>query len=99
MNRESNHAVYTVSCTDITKGSYKAKVGGKPRFKPNSKVGISPLDEMSWLKGEDIKLNIIEDTFDCHVIESNGLEGGGCGLIDFKDCSIPDLEFMDFSKP
>ena len=53
---------------------------------------------MSWLVGEDIKLNIIDDTFDCHVIESNGLEGGGCGLIDFKDCSIPDVELIDFSK-
>ena len=47
---------------------------------------------MSWLVGEDIKLNIIDDTFDCHVIESNGLEGGGRGMIDFKDCSMPALE-------
>ena len=28
LNRESNHAVYTVSCTDIMKRSYKTKVGG-----------------------------------------------------------------------
>ena len=48
--------------------------------------------------GEDIKLNIIDDKFHCHVIESNCLEGGDGGLIDFKDCSIPDVELIDFSK-
>ena len=75
------------------------KLGGEPRIEPNSKVGISPLDKTSWMVGNDVKLNIVDNTSDCHGIESNGLEGGGRGMIDCKDYSMPALELVDVSKP
>ena len=99
MNRESNHAVYTVSCADTVTESYNAKAGAEPRFEPNSKVGISPLDEIRWMVGNDVKSNIDDNTIDFHGIESKGLEGGGRGMVDFKDCSMPALELVDVSKP
>ena len=75
------------------------KLGGEPRFEPNSKVGNSPLVKTSWMVGNDVKLNIVDNTSDCHGIESNGLEGGGRGMIDCNDYSMPALELVDVSKP
>ena len=99
LNRESNHAVYTVSCTDITEGSYKTKVGGEPRFEPKSKVGISPLVGMTCPKYEDVKLSVIDDTLDIPIIESYDMESEGLELIDFKDFSKPEPGTTDFSEP
>ena len=53
---------------------------------------------MNCLKSEDLELNVIDDTLDSLVIKSNGLEGEGPGLIDFKEFTKPELETTDFSE-
>ena len=71
LNRESNHAVYAVSCTDIMKGSYNTKTRGESRIEPKCKVRNSPLIVMSCLKSEDLEINGIDDILDMifnHII-------------------------------
>ena len=53
---------------------------------------------MNCLKSEDLELNVIDDTLDSLVIKSNGLEGEGRGLIDFKEFTKLELETTDFSE-
>ena len=100
LNREWNHAVDTVSCTDTMEESYntKARGGGESRFEPKCKVRNSPLIDMSCLKSDDLGLNVIDDMLDSQVIKSNGLEGEGHGLIDFKEIAKPEPKTTDFSE-
>ena len=83
-------------------------LNGEYRFKPKITVRISPLTGMVGLKDEIGNLNVSKEPYDCttdtlcisrSLIESKDIERKGFGLIDSKEFSENDLEFIDFSDP
>ena len=66
-NRESNHAIYAVSCNDMLGGTCNTEVNGEFRLKSKSKVEISPLNGMNGLKDDNGNLDIVDEIYDCSL--------------------------------